>query len=225
MRTPVTQPPTPPHYLLMYLVTALPAAPIYMVLFGILALAVGLSTGEGGLGVFIFFVGPAILHAILMAVGHARTKEHAVEAWQKAFTSLDHVDYFYAFADKGIAIDAAAKKIAILKRALTKPKALECTVIKLDEIKDYSYQVVKPAEYEAIGFYNPQQFTVESKNFAERCKASRNTGIIIIPKGITSVEHLVSMEEKDIKVWIKILESAFAGELEPTERPVDTTHV
>lgn len=225
MRTPATKPHSGPGHIVMYLVTAAPFAPVYIVVFGILALTIGLTTGDGGLGIFIFFVGPAILHGILIAIGHERTKKAVAETWNKAYTALDHVDYFHAFADEGIAIDAGAKKIALLKRAPKKPKNLECTVIDYDDIKDYSYQVVTPDEYKADGFYNPHQFTVETKNFAEKVKASKNTGIIIVPKGITSTEYLVNMKEKDIKVWIKILESAFAGELEPTERPVDTVHV
>ena len=226
MRTPITQTPEPVSYLALYAATALPAAAIYVPVFGVLALIIAFNSKDSAFAWQLFFFGPAVLHGILVAMGQKKATEHTAEAWSKAWNSLGHVDYFYASADVGIAVDAQENKIAILKRASTKPKSIEITTVKIDEIKDYKYQVVTPAEYEAFGAYNTSgKLKAESLNFAEKCKASRNTGIVITPKGITSVEHLVSMDEKDIKVWMKILESAFAGELEPTERPVDTSHI
>ena len=225
MRTPATEIPAPGSYIAHYLLTSLPSAIIYIPIFGILALIVGLNSRDIDLAFKIFFFGPAVLHAILTAIGQKRFKKKSEETWNKAWMSLDHVDYFHASTDEAIALDAEARKIAILKRATKKPNHLETLVIKFEDIKGYKYQVVNPVEFEAEGFYNPNHLIASTKNLAEKHKARKSTGIILVPNAITSIEYLVCMDEKTIKVWMKILESAFSGDLEPTDRPIDTAHI
>lgn len=229
MRTPVTQPKKKDSVFVQiasllygFLAFLVP----YIFFFGLLALLVKYVTGSKDFAWNVVIYGPIITHIVIMTLGFKWAYERYIKTWNHAWSTLGHVDYFYARAENGLSIDSKAQEVAITVCTIAKTNDCKTIKLKLDKIKSIQYSIKEVPKTGPIRGYNDtERMKGIGESYQERKKATEKTGIYIKPDEISSVEHFVQMPKEQIEIWKRIFDKAVDGKLEPTERPVDTEHV